>query len=214
MNRWLTVFSSAVAGLLLAGAPARADFIQWTYNWQPGSLETPADGSGTGGVSFSNQPSAAATGNSDIVATNLRVFSSALPSNPDMLVKGGAYSLALTLTDTASGMSGTLTWTGKLTGSFSATSSNLTNVFTSPITQTLLLGQNLYTVSIGQYSPPGPPTAGNAGSIGAHVNVAPQGTIQSSTPEPSTLVLAGLALSVGGGAAWRKRRTSLAAQLA
>jgi hypothetical protein len=215
MNRWLTVFSSAVAGLLLAGTSARADFVQWTYNWQPGALEAPADPGGTGGVSFSNQPSAAATGNSDIVATNLRVFSSATPSTPDQLIKGGAYSLALTLTDVASGVSGTLTWTGKLTGTFSATSSNLSNAFTSPLTQVIQLGQNVYTVTIGQYSPPGPPTAGNAGSIGAHVNVAPAGgTIQSNSPEPSTLVLAGLALTLGGGAAWRKRRASLAAQLA
>jgi hypothetical protein len=216
MNRWLTVFSSAVAGLLLAGAPARADFVQWTYNWQPGSLAASADSPGTGGVSFSNQPAAAATGNSDIVATNLRVFSTATPSNPDKLMTGGAYTLSLTLTDLASGASGTLTWTGKLTGTFSATNSNLTNFFTSPITQTLVLGQNLYTVSIGQYSPPGPPTAGNSGSIGAHVNVTSNGGggIQSTSPEPSTLVLAGLALSVGGGAAWRKRRARLVAQLA
>jgi PEP-CTERM motif len=213
MNRWLTVFSSAVAGLLLAGAPARADFVQWSYDWTPGQVVVQADGNGTGGISFKNEPATLATGSSDIVATNLHAISSATPSNPDTLINNGAYSLSLAITDIASGKTGTVTFTGKLSGTFSATSSNVTNVFTSPSTEVLTLGQNVYTIVIGQYSPPGPPTAGNAGAISAHVTVSSL-SIQSTTPEPSSLIMAGLALTMGGGAAWRKRRNSLAAQLA
>ena len=43
----------------------------------------------------------------------------------------------------------------------------------SPTVQALTLGGNKYTVTIGPYSPAGPPSASNAGSIAAHVDVVP-----------------------------------------
>ena len=101
----------------------------------------------------------------------MRIFSSASANTPDTLITGGAYSLALTLADTASGESGTLTFSGKLTGTFSANNSDLTNVFNSPTVQSLVLGGNTYMVTIGPYSPAGPPSASNAGSIAAFVEV-------------------------------------------
>jgi hypothetical protein len=213
MKRFIHLFA-ATAVLLLAGASVRADVVPWTYSWQRSPISIAADGSGTGGVSLTSEalPKQAA-GSSDIVATNLRIFSSATASNPDKLVTGGAYTLSLTLTDTTSGTSGTVTFTGKLTGTFSAGSSLITNVFTSPTVETLNLGANKFTVAIGPYSPPGPPSASNAGSIAAHVDVSSlssgggpgSGPGTADAPEPSGIVLSCLGLSCLGGAAWRKR---------
>ncbi len=220
MKRFLSLIAST-AVLLLAGASSvRAESIPWTYSWQRDPVSIAADGVGTGGVSLTSeaQPKSAA-GNSDIVATNLRIFSSATADNPDKLVTNGAFSLALTLTDNTSGNSGTLTFTGKLSGTFSAGSSNLTTVFNSPIKQTLTEGNTLFTVTIGPYSPPGPPSASNAGSIAAHVDVAAinggggtgggTGVGVNDVPEPSSIILSCLGVTFLGGAAGRKRLLAL-----
>jgi hypothetical protein len=223
MKRSTLLFASALTLLISLGGSVRADLIAWTYSWQRDPISVAADGDGTGGVSFTNESLAKdATGNSDIVATNLRVFSTATASTPDQLKTGGAYTLSLTLTDSASGQSNAnnpMTFTGKLSGTFSANNSNLTNVFNSPTMQSVVLGGNTYTVTIGPYSPPGPPSASNAGAIAAFVTVTPgttgpggggTGPGVSDVPEPSTMLLAGLGLSFLGGAAWRKRRLTLA----
>jgi hypothetical protein len=208
MKRLSYFCAAAVSALLFAAAPARAGLVAWTYNWTPGSLAIQADPGGTGGVSFTNEPTKNAQGNSDIVATNIAVFSSASASNPDKMMVGGTYTLNLVLTDSASGQHATLSWTGKLTGTFSSVNSLLANAFTSPQTLSVALGGNTYTVTIGPYTPAGPPTASNKGSIAAHVNVTP-GVVQH-VPEPSTLLLSFLGVTLAGGAAWRKRRLALA----
>jgi hypothetical protein len=214
MKRSTLLFASAFAMLIALGGSVRADLIAWTYSWNRDPVSIVADGNGTGGVSLTNEANPKdATGNSDIVATNLRVFSTAAASTPDTLVTNGAYTLSLTLTDATSGASGTMTFTGKLSGTFSANNSNITNVFNSPTVGSLVLGGNTYTVTIGPYSPPGPPSASNAGSIAAFVAVTPGnggGVGVQDVPEPSTMLLAGLGLSFLGGAAWRKRRVMLA----
>src|SRR5438874_2243976 len=63
-------------------------------------------------------------------------------------------------------------------------------------------------VSIAADTPPGPPTASNAGSIAAHVEITAP-TTNGDSPEPASLVLAGLGLLLSGGAAWRRRRLAL-----
>jgi hypothetical protein len=50
-----------------------------------------------------------------------------------------------------------VTFTGRLSGTFSATNSCITNAFVSPA-QTLVLGNNTYRVQIGPFSPPGDPS--------------------------------------------------------
>jgi hypothetical protein len=204
MKRLLHFSALALAGLFLAGTTARAGNIDWQYNWDRTPAAVLADAPGTGGVSFTNEPTKNATNSSDVVASNLKVFSSATPDTPDKLSTNGGYTLTLTLTDVASGKSGVLTWNGKLTGTFSASSSNIANAFLSPLTQFLSLGNNTYTVTIGPYSPPGPPTASNSGSIAAHVEVST--SVVTKTPEPTSMLLCLLGASFVGANSWRKRR--------
>jgi hypothetical protein len=239
MRRLITPAAAVLTLLLLSGSQARATMIdpstaQWSYNFTPGTVVpagTPgatqvspgvwvnqvnaiaADAPGTGGVSFTNEPARDVTGSSDVVATNLRVFSSALPTSPDTFNSGGAYSLVLVVTDKASGDSAVLTFTGKLGGMFSASNSNVTNMFTGQTTQTATLGAFDYTVSFPSnfYSPPGPPLASNSGSISAHVAVSPSNIGPATVPEPATMVLSGLGLALMGAAGWRKRRQAVAA---
>jgi hypothetical protein len=215
MKRSFPLFASTL--LFFAGTSARADLtsgpaVAWTYNFTPSVNSVAADPPGSGGVSFTNEPTKSAINNSDVVVTNLRDFSTATTDNPDKLSTNGAYSVALVLTDSASGEHATLTFSGKLGGTFSANNSNITNEFTGQTTQTVTLGSNDYTVSVGSYTPPGPPTASNAGSISAHVSVAPSGPpITGSLPEPSALVLSFVGLSLAGAAGWRKRRRARSA---
>jgi hypothetical protein len=213
------LYPAAIALLLGTGLTARASLVAWSYDFD----RTPAVVlAGTGGVTLTNEPGATAAGSSDIVATNLKVFSSADASSPDHL-SPTPYTLTLSLTDTASHASTTMTFHGMLSGTFSAGSAHILNSFTGATMLTAVLGGNTYAVNLGAYSPPGPPSASNSGSISAHVTVTPAGNHgghggppPSTTPEPATAIMAGLGLGFVGLASWRKRRRarSLAAILA
>lgn len=214
MKRMLLAALAAVAFSLYGAAPAHAlpapQDVNWTYNWSPGAPSVFADSNPGAGVSFTNEPTGSATGDSDIVATNMRVFSTSLAASPDILSANGNYSLTLQLATTAGGplASGSLTFTGKLSGKFSSESASVANAFGPLATQTLMLGQYNFTVTLIAYTPPGPPSQANAGSIAAHVTVSAITPTQ--VPEPSTLMLCGLGVSALGGAAWRKRRAARA----
>jgi PEP-CTERM motif len=202
----LTVIGSVLALTLMSGTQVRADFISWSYDWHRNPIAVSADPGGTGGISLTNEPLNHAVGNSDVVATNLRTFSDATPSHPDTFTNK-MYSLILTLTDTASHKSGKLIFTGEFNGTLTANSADITNTWLSQATQTITLGKNIYTVSLNPFSPPGPPSATNAGGISTHVTVAadPSGG-PPHAPEPSTLALSGLGLSFLGLASWRRWR--------
>jgi hypothetical protein len=199
------LFGTALAFLLFAGGQARADLVDWSYNWGRSPIAVAADSPGTGGITLTDEATHNAKGPSDIVATNIRSFSSAPSGSPDHFTNA-AYSLVLNLTDTASGKSATLNFGGLFSGTVSTSSANVTNKFTGLTSQTVTLGSNSYTVSIGPFAPPGPPTASNAGTISAHVNVQPGIIHTTSGPEPSGLVLAGLGASFVGFVSWRKRQ--------
>lgn len=207
-----TALVAALAILLSIATASQAntitpDQVVWTYNFSPGSPAVTADGNPAAGVTFTNEPTKTAVGSSDIVATNLRVFSTATAAAPEMLSANGAYSLTLKLASTDQfGMPVTadMVFTGKLTGPFSAENANVANMFGPFATQTKALGGFNFTVSLIAYTPPGPPDQTNAGSISAHVTIS--AITPAALPEPTTLMLTGLGMSFLGGAAWRKRK--------
>jgi hypothetical protein len=113
--------------------------------------------------------------------------------------------MALLLTDSAAQQSGTLNFSGTISGSLTASSSSLNVTFTQPFTQSINLGQHVWTVSI-RPTMLGLPIPGSpAAQISALVSVA--GVTE--TPEPSTLVLGGIACA-GLVLAARRRRAQMA----
>src|SRR5262249_8677628 len=99
-------------------------------------------------------------------------------------------------------------------GSFSGTithhSANVQLTFTSPMTETLTLGRNQYAVALGTYTPPGPPSAVNAGSLSAFVSVTPASGGEGgngSASEPATLTLDCRGFPFIGLYGWLKRKS-------
>jgi hypothetical protein len=214
MKRTLLFFASTVGLLALTGPQASASQsstpeVQWTYSFTPSQPFVQADSPGTGTVLFTSEPNNKATNTSDVVATNLHVSSTAPNSSPDKLDSNGAWSINMKLTDSASGNSTNFSFGGKLGGTFSATNSKVTNTFTDQLQKwTDPKTGDEFTVKLSSYTPPGPPTDTNAGGITALVSVkAGDGVISGgSNPEPSTIVLSCLGLSLAGFSTWRKRR--------
>jgi PEP-CTERM motif len=187
-----------IALFCLSANAARADHIAWAYSWSRSPEKVFADGSTTSYVALTSEAEVQAGDNTDVVAANLSVFSDAPDSAPAKFTDK-PYTLTLTITDGDSAAAGSLAFTGEFNGRVTSHSSNVSIFFTGQNTQSLTLGQHLYTVTMDAYAPPGPPGSSNVGSIGAHAIVAVQ-----TLPEPSTLFLAALALPAG--VFWRRRR--------
>jgi hypothetical protein len=191
----------AIALCLFGAGQARADFTPWDYNWTPSASVLQSDVPGQASILFSNEPGGSAQGTTSVVAANLKTSSSADPSAPGTFTNA-PYSLSLAILDKASGKAGNLTFSGTLNGAVSSGSSILTNTYTSPETQSVQVGNHVYSVKIGPFAPPGPPSANISGSIAAMATV----TV-ADAPEPSTLALAGMGLSMFGGWWWKRRRS-------
>ncbi|MFO0880642.1 MAG: PEP-CTERM sorting domain-containing protein [Gemmataceae bacterium] len=192
----------ALTAVMFTASQAGAAPIKWGYDWSA----TPFVTAGSGKVTFSDESYRQAAGNSFVVAAQLQTVSSASYLTPDTFGPGdGNYSLSVWLKDIDSGLSGTLTFTGKLQGQFSQLNSLVSNTFNSPTVQSILLGYTTFIVRLDSYTPPGPSNQLNLGSIGATVEVSSLKPAQN-TPEPSSMALAGLGLGAAGLAAWRRRR--------
>jgi hypothetical protein len=199
-----------LAALLLCAGGARAELISFGYSWG-GTPSTPASAAAAGSVALSlaADGSASAVGGGSptfIPGATFVTTSTATDSAPDTFdVK---YGLSLHLTDTESGEFADLTFSGTLSGSLTATGSTLLAVFDNPLTRTAVLGAHAYTVTISPifFDVPGP--GGTPVQIGALVKAdGNPGPVPQQTPEPSSLLLAGLALPMVG-AAWRRRRVA------
>jgi hypothetical protein len=191
----------AALALLLAQTPtARADLIPWVYSWSRSPAVLHADAPGTSTIQLTDEAAVSVAGNSDVVATNLKTFSTAPVKNPDHFTHA-AYTVSLNITDSTSGKSGVLSFGGYIDGTLSEASSDLTNTFTTTAPQTLLLGTTLFTATVDEFAHPGNPGSSNSGSISGHVTITVQTVM--TMPEPGTLALSGLGLIVLGVARWR-----------
>jgi len=109
----------ALALLFALPTAGRADLIAWSYNWSRSPSEIHADSPGTGKITLTDESQHNAVGDSDVVATNMRTFSDALPAQPDHFTNA-PYSLTLTLKDQVSGQTGSMTFTGEINGDLGA----------------------------------------------------------------------------------------------
>ena len=193
---------TVLAVLLLTGTAARADLVHWSYSWSRSPNDVLSD-NGASKIALTDEGVQHVIGNSDIVATNLHTYSTTSDSTPDKFTNK-AFTLTLHLTDQASSTSGSVDLTGVFNGTLSAHGANITMKSTGVTTQSLILGNYKYTVSLNSFTPPGPPSASNAGSIGAHVSVTIE-LLGQGLPEPSSLILAGLGVALLGLARNRRR---------
>src|SRR5262249_35928692 len=141
---------------------------------------------------------------------NLFTYNLAWSQGPGTIsFQNAPYSLRTSLTDVGSNTTGVLNFTGVFNGLADEGShlSTMTTTFNSPLTQSLVLGGNRYTVSVIPHNPllhwhpqPDNPVNKFSGTIDAQVNISPAGS-PAATPEPSCLVLAGMGLLTVAGAA-------------
>lgn len=212
MKHSLLAFTGiALVLLFLTNTSARADLI-WGYNWEPSTGKVYSNGGGSGYLKLTDEPAKTATGSSNTVVTNIQAVSTAPYNTPDLFNKA-PVSFSLQLQDLASKATDTLTFSGSFSGIISGNYANVQFASKSPMSETVTLGGNKYTVTLGNYTPPGPPGVVNSGSLNAFVTLAPAsgggggGGGISSTPEPATLSLACLAFPFVGFCGWRKLRT-------
>jgi hypothetical protein len=154
--------------------------------------------------------SGAQAGSHLVLAGGLTASYGLLPGQPhygDALgLVFGDHELTLSLHDVASNTWGSLTFRGRIDGSVGPGGAQVTNTFKDPQSQTLTLGANRYTVTMGPFLAPGtPPYDPWTGAIDAAVQVGPAGGL-SQSPEPATLALAGMGLAGLGLAAVRRFR--------
>jgi hypothetical protein len=220
------ILTAAIVMLAAAASQARADYMNWTYSSTPSvpgiavNAQSPSGGATVQLTDFTN----GSAGSSIPVIAYTTSTSSTSPITFDPSTS--TYSLKLTFTDSTTHDSGTLTFSGAIGGTLSATNSTLVNTL-SPSSSSLTLDGHVYTVSIPSTSlgaPTSPQqnilanvTVTNAPTDPPPVNnppppppTTPGGSIQGA-PEPTSLVLGGLGWSLlGAGCWWKRARRALA----
>jgi hypothetical protein len=192
----------------LKGGPIPVDPPPW-WHWPPSA--------GQAGLLLIAPPfgSSSATHLDKLPAVEVLPLSWA-PDNLPGKFTHAAWGLRLTIFDNLLHRAGTLLFTGFFDGTLSRHTADLTSHFTSSADQFLTLGGpfifDIFEVKLKPFVPPGPPNKNQPGWFYAEVDVNRIAAAAASappmcampTPEPSTLVLAGLALA--GGGVWLRRR--------
>jgi hypothetical protein len=197
---------------VLPSAEVRAEMTHWSYE----SIGAPnpvmpsnSAGGPVGHITLTGiTPMQPELGSATVRVLNLTA------TGTHMVFTNSQFAIGMRISDTASHQVGNMFFTAAFNGTLDAPtqSSSVTVTFLNPSTQSLVLGQTKYTVTIGPYHPlqfaiTGPAdgkTGTFSGSIDAQVSVSPNNP--SNTPEPSGLALAGMGLITVAGAAWRKRQ--------
>jgi PEP-CTERM motif len=181
--------------LALAGA-SRADTIHWYSTWSSSPTEVNSDILGAGKITLSGNPSAVEHDtNSYTTAVNIQTYLA--PAAASATFTNAPYELDLTLTDKTSGDSHVFSFTGVFNGTLTALATQIDNSFTSPSTLSYKIGDNFYTVVMGPYAWPDVPNSTLVGAISAQVLVGTS-AMPNTVPEPSTLLLSAVGLSLGG----------------
>jgi hypothetical protein len=209
---------------LLWGGDTRADYMNWSYHWSIGPAPVLASGTGTVSQAL-GQPG---RGAHRLLAAAVTTSSDASASKPDHYNK--SFQLTLHLMDLATRQSGSLTFSGIISGTLTGTASHLTERFLTPI-EHLRLGGHIYWVELPSritlmapgslvvpyyYAqvrvlnvlPPPPHPRIMAASIAMvrEASIAAAPPASGATPEPSSLLLCGLGIGLLGCAAlWRYR---------
>ncbi len=214
MKRQVTFLSVLLLALLLFTGPgAGADYY---YNFSPVDFPTVySDNSGMG-ITISNQPQVGpiATGlDTNVVAATMTTFINPGITGTDTFTTGQHSTLALTIVDGTE--NGTVNFGLKFSGTLAANNSQIKVEFDGPSTQSITVNGNQYTVRLDSIVPPGIPTAipGSVGGrilAGIDVNPPPDGgggenPPPNNAPEPSTMLLSCLGMSLLGLAGWRKK---------
>jgi hypothetical protein len=184
--------------VILGNGQARAEMIDFSYQWtvQPSVLPGQPGSSGSVLLSTAQPGTGQATlgdpGGTTIPGATVTTNSSATVP-PDSFLAN--FTMKLHLTDSTSNTSGNLTFSGTVSGTLTSTQSILTGTFHNPLTQTLTLGGHLYTVSIDELFRPQPPGSAALVQISAGVTVSKPGHPHpTGTPEPSSLLLGATAM--------------------
>ena len=184
---------------------ARAELVNVSYAWSVAPSAVLSAGTGNVLISLTANDSTSFTvgTSTPIPGATITTASSASAASPDTF--HNPFSLGLKLTE--AGNTGTLTFNGTIAGLLTSDKSSLTGTFANPV-QSIHLGTHIYQVTIdpAQFGLPSPVATSNT-QIGAFIlitnattgggngggNGGGGGTPQA--PEPSSLVLGGMALA-------------------
>jgi hypothetical protein len=213
----MTHFSARLLSVLtvssmIAAGQARADFMNWSYSTNavpPGfAVNTPGN---EGGGQVQLTPYNDAAGGSTI---NVLAYQTTATAPVTFDAASSTYTLTMTVTDNTTNHTGTLAFTGTISGGLSPTTSSLVNTFANP-TQSLTLDGHTYTVTVPSSVDLLAPSS-NQQNITATVSVsdAGPGSGGTGTPEPASLVLGGLGFSLFGVSSWWQRFRRQARQTA
>jgi hypothetical protein len=217
----MKLLSALLVLMVVATCQIRAD---WTYTATaqvPGiTVNTPSNGGGT--VSLTDYGTPQPGGTSIAVQAYETTSAATTPISFNNL----KYDLALKITDSATHDSGTLHFTGSLTGTLTATTSTIVDSFTPVTSNSLSLDGHTYTVNISSVTlaSPSSPQENVMASVSV-TNASPRGVTPfaqvlplspspqtspppptTSTPEPTSLLLGSLGFSCFGAGCWWKRR--------
>jgi hypothetical protein len=182
--------------VILGNGMARADVIDFSYQWTVKPSVVPGLPGSTGTVQLAAaQPGTGQATLGDPIGTTIPgatvTTNSSATTPPDSF--NANFTMKLKLTDTLSNQWGTVTFNGTVSGTLSTSKSTLVGTFSSPLTQTLKLGGHLYSISIDELFRPQPPGSAALVSISAGVTVT-KPIRPAPTPEPSSLVLGATAM--------------------